>query len=118
MARTKASSERPTKKPSTMDSPPNGSAKSFEVLTLTETADYLRVSPEEVLQLITAEGLPGRKFGTDWRFLKAALRDWLSMSTKKKGLQGQLGKIKDDPYFQQMLQEIYDRRGRAEISED
>ena len=55
---------------------PNAAAAS-EVLTLAETAAYLRIPEVEVVRLVQTEGLPGRSVGADWRFLKSALQDWL-----------------------------------------
>src|SRR5258708_6080097 len=72
---------------------PNG-----EVLTLAETAEYLRVTEDEVARLVRDQGLPGRKLGDDWRFLKTALQDWLrSPPNRKEGLLMQIGAFKDDP---------------------
>jgi excisionase family DNA binding protein len=85
------------------------------VLTLDEAAVYLRVPPQEVLRSVAAQNLPGRQFGNEWRFLKTALQAWLGGPAKKPGLLAQLGKAKDDPYFQEMLDEIYARRGRPEV---
>jgi hypothetical protein len=34
-----------------------------EILTLAETADYLRVTENEVARLVRDQGLPGRKLG-------------------------------------------------------
>ena len=53
------------------------SIQPHEILTLPEAAAYLRVS-EDVLQRMAAEGaVPVRKVGTEWRFLKSGLDDWL-----------------------------------------
>jgi excisionase family DNA binding protein len=48
-----------------------------EVLTLAEAAAYLRVSEEELAGLADRDGVPSRKVGGEWRFLKKALDDWL-----------------------------------------
>jgi excisionase family DNA binding protein len=89
-----------------------------EVLTLAEAAAYLRVPAEDVLRMVAAEGLPARQFGKEWRFLRSALQSWLGVSAhRRKGLLGQLGKIKDDPYLQEMLDDIYRQRGRPETAE-
>jgi excisionase family DNA binding protein len=105
------------KKPPRPNAPANGVARQTDVLTLDEAAAYLRVAPDEVLRMIDAQAFPGRKFDREWRFLKSALQEWLSQPPGKKGLLNQLGKIKDDPFFQEMLQEIYERRGRPESME-
>ena len=85
-----------------------------EVLTLAEAAAYLRVTENEVSRLIRDQGLPGRKLGDDWRFLKTALQDWLRAPPgKKEGLLMQIGAFKDDPDLGEMLEEIHKRRGRS-----
>jgi excisionase family DNA binding protein len=84
-----------------------------EVLTLTEAAAYLRVSPEVLQQIVKTEAIPGRRLGTEWRFLKTALQDWLATPREmKKGLLEHLGAVKDDPYLEEMLEEIFRQRGR------
>ena len=89
-----------------------------DVLTLAEAAAYLRVKEEEVLRMIVSEGLPGRQFGTEWRFLKMAVQDWLATPPQKKGgLLRHLGELKDDPYVPEMLEEIYKQRGRTLTAE-
>ncbi len=92
--------------------------ESAEVLTLAEAAAYLHVGEAEVLQAIRDQGLPARQLGPDWRFLKAALQDWLKAPfPKKQGLLAHLGAVRNDPYLEAMLKEIYQRRGRPETEE-
>jgi excisionase family DNA binding protein len=88
-----------------------------EVLTLAEAAAYLRVPEVDVLRMIQEQSLPGRKFGEEWRFLKAALQTWLSIVPEKKGLLSHFGALKDDPDAEEMLAEIYKRRGRPMTEE-
>src|SRR5450755_1340187 len=113
MPRTKS---RPTKKRHA-DSSSNGTPEAADVLTLQEAAAYLRVSAEDVLAMMGAEGLPGRKFGAEWRFYRAALQEWLSQPPKKRGILFHAGKAKDDPYMEEMLRNIYKERGRPEVEE-
>ena len=87
----------------------------LEVLNLTETAAYLRIAERDVLELIRDQGLPARRVGAEWRFLKAAIQDWLRTGPARPGKQAQLslaGTWKDDPYWQQELNETYRNRGR------
>ena len=49
-----------------------------EVMTLEEAAELLRVEPKEVRKLAANGEVPGRKVGTEWRFTRAALLNWLS----------------------------------------
>jgi excisionase family DNA binding protein len=48
-----------------------------EVLTLAEAAAHLRVPEAELAQLATDGGVPARKIGGEWRFLRKGLEDWL-----------------------------------------
>ena len=48
------------------------------VLTLEEAAELLRVEPKEMRKLAANGEVPGRKVGTEWRFSRDALLNWLS----------------------------------------
>jgi excisionase family DNA binding protein len=54
------------------------SAVAEEVLTLQEAAALLRLPPEAVSRRAASGGLPGRMFGEEWRFARAALLAWLA----------------------------------------
>jgi excisionase family DNA binding protein len=109
MPRTKP---RPLKPPASPNAAPNGIGETPEVLTLEEAASYFRVPADAVLRMIDAEGLPARRFGADWRFGKVALQAWLGAVRLKRGILSHIGRIDDDPYAQEMLREIYERRRR------
>ncbi len=111
MPRTKPS---PLKPSASASAEPNGIGETLEVLTLGEAASYFRVPEDSVLRMIDAEGLPARRFGTEWRFSKAALQAWLGAVRPKRGILDHIGRIEDDPYAQEMLGEIYARRRRPE----
>jgi len=90
------------------------------VLTLPEAAAYLRFSEADVLRLVDDQGLPARRLANEWRFLKSAIQKWLSTPFAKKspeGIWAAAGSWKDDPYLDEMLQEIHRRRGRPETEE-
>jgi excisionase family DNA binding protein len=85
------------------------------VLTLDEAAAFLRLPAVEVLRLIREQDLPARRIGTDWRFFKKAIEEWLSQppsKANKEGIWAFAGAWKDDPHAEEMLKEIYRRRGR------
>jgi excisionase family DNA binding protein len=63
----------------------NESAAAEEVLTLQEAAALLRLPPEAVRHRAAAGDLPGRMFGKEWRFGRAALLAWLADGEKGKG---------------------------------
>ena len=97
---------------------PAASVERAEVLTLAEAAAYPRVGEAEILQAVQEQGLPARQLGPDWRFLKSALQDWLKAPPRQHpGLLAHLGAIRDDPYLEELLKEVYQRRGRPETEE-
>jgi excisionase family DNA binding protein len=118
MPPTKLRSAKPTNAvaPTAVSSP--APAERAEVLTLAEAAAYLRVGEATILQAVHEQGLPARQLGADWRFLKSALQDWLGLCPRKnQSLLAHLGGVRDDPYLEEMLTEIYQRRGRPETEE-
>ena len=97
----------------------NGAAS--EVLSLQEAAAYLRLDEPDVLRSVREQGLPGRQIGTEWRFLKTAIQQWLSQPLphpKRDGIWAAAGSWKNDPYFDDLLEEVYRRRGRPMIEEE
>ena len=91
--------------------------KSTDVLTLEEAAAFLRVSPEAVLCLILQQALPGRQIDSQWRFLRAALADWLRERSSKAILLSQAGALAGDESLAELRASIYKGRGRSEVEE-
>src|SRR6266498_5218481 len=94
-----------------------------EVLTLAEAAAYLRLPEADVLRLVDQQGLPARRLANEWRFLKAAIQDWLrvgtpSLQANKEAWMSLAGAWKDDPYVEEELKEIYRRRGCPPSSDE
>jgi excisionase family DNA binding protein len=85
------------------------------VLTLSETAAYLRLREPEVLRLVREQGLPARQVGPEWRFLLAAIRHWLStgkaQGSNKEAWKELVGVWRNDPLFEDFLREI--NKGRS-----
>ncbi len=93
-----------------------------EIMTLAEAAAYMRLPEADLITAIQDQKFPGRLVNGEWRFLKSAIQQWLSVSEPpKEGLNAAMlamvGKWKDDPYLEDMVEEIYRRRGRP-ITED
>src|SRR5262245_18144971 len=84
-----------------------------DVLTLAEAAAFLRVKAKEVEDLVKKQGLPGRKIGKLWRFLRVAVEQWLS-ATHSSGqtVLDQWGALKDDPTYDQFREQIEENRRR------
>jgi excisionase family DNA binding protein len=115
MPRTKKHQPGPLSQPQPLPVSVNG--PSGEVLTLAEAAAYLRLPEAEVVGLVHSQGLPGRCIAGEWRFLKAALQNWLATAsptweTRKAAILELAGKYKDDPDLEQIVEEAYRRRGR------
>jgi excisionase family DNA binding protein len=94
-----------------------------EVLTLAEAAAYLRLSEADVLDLVHSQNLPGRFTGSEWRFLKAALQQWLStgsptVQARKEAQLALAGKYKDDSDLRRICDEAYRKRGRPRPPSD
>jgi excisionase family DNA binding protein len=116
MPQAKKTRPKPVPQPAAAGGPPG------EVLTLTEAAAYLRLPEKEVIAAATAQGLPGRLVGGEWRFLKTALQQWLSVSQptaemRKAAQMAAAGAFKDDPDLIRICEEAYRQRGRP-ITED
>lgn len=121
MPRTTKPKAKPEPTPRTPPAP-TSNGPGGDVLTLAEAAAYLRLPEADVVRLVTAEGLPGRLVGTEWRFFRGALQQWLSVSQptaamRKAAILAAVGAFKDDPDLEDMVEEIYKRRGRP-ITED
>jgi excisionase family DNA binding protein len=91
--------------------------ETVEVLTLEEAAFFLRVSPDAVLRLIVQQALPAREIEGEWRFLRAALADWLRERSGKAVLLSQVGAFADDESLPAIRAAIYKERGRPEAEE-
>jgi len=52
------------------------------VLTVKEVADYLKVHSSTVYKLLRNQELPGFRIGTDWRFNKERIDQWMADKTK------------------------------------
>lgn len=110
---------KPTKSPASLSVSENGTT---EVLTLAEAAAYLRLREEDVVRLVSEQGLPGRRIGEEWRFLKTALQGWLSTplppSRPQEYLMQWAGAFKGDPDLNDIVEEAYRQRGRSASKDD
>jgi excisionase family DNA binding protein len=88
------------------------------VLTLAEAAAYLRLPETEVLRLVEDQALPARRAGNEWRFFRAAIQDWLRTGplpkSNKEAWMALAGAWKDDPYADELLEEIARQRRRLQ----
>jgi excisionase family DNA binding protein len=120
MPRTKKTKPEPVRQAES--SPYVGNGPPGEVLTLAEAAAYLRLPEADVIRLVHCQGLPGRVLGVEFRFLKAAIQQWLCMgsptlASRKAAQLEAAGAFKDDPDLLGIVENIYRKRGRP-ITED
>jgi excisionase family DNA binding protein len=85
-----------------------------EVFTLEEVASYLRLPPETVVRQAAQGRLPGRKIEDTWRFLRAAIDDWLRSHNGREILLQQAGALADDESLTELRDAVYAARGRSE----
>ena len=106
-----------------------------DVLTLAEAATFLRVGADELKSAADAGRVPGRLIGTEWRFVKTALVEWLSTasppatgtdwqntiirkafsSDPNAGFLAAIGAFADDKTLDAMTEEIYRERKRNPV---
>ncbi|MBD3307157.1 helix-turn-helix domain-containing protein [candidate division KSB3 bacterium] len=88
-----------------------------DVLTLEEVAEYLRIPTDLVERQASRGQIPGRKIEDTWRFLKAAIDDWLRSHDSRDILLQQAGALADDESLPELRAAIYADRGRPETEE-
>jgi len=76
------------------------------VLTLEEAADYLRLSPDLLMQHAIAGKIPGQLIDNTWRFLKSAIDDWLSRCDSRTILLQQAGIFAHDKTLEELQAQI------------
>jgi excisionase family DNA binding protein len=75
-----------------------------EVLTLAETAAYLRVPEEAVRKLVDQGDLPAQPIGEEFRFLKQAVVEWLRFGPQRPRELGRLPAswMLDHPFWEEL----------------
>ena len=87
-----------------------------QVLTIDEVAAYLRL-PKEIVERQAEHGqIPGRCIETTWRFLKAAIDEWLRSQDSRTVLLQQAGVLADDETMPILRKAIYSKRRRSETA--
>ena len=90
--------------------------KKREVLTLEEVARYLRLPKDTIVRQAAQGAIPGRRIEYTWRFLKAAIDDWLRSYDSRTLLLQQAGALADDESLPTLRKKIYAARKRPEIA--
>ena len=87
-----------------------------EILTLEEAAAYLRLPPETIARQAAHGQIPGRQIEDTWRFLKAAIDDWLRSQDSRTLMLQQAGALNDDDSLPALRQLVYKARKRPETN--
>ncbi|MGI9065259.1 MAG: helix-turn-helix domain-containing protein [Pyrinomonadaceae bacterium] len=90
--------------------------KKREVLTLEEVARYLRLPKDTIVRQAAQGTIPGRQIEDTWRFLKAAIDDWLRSYDSRTLLLQQAGALTEDESLPSLLKTIYSDRKRPEVA--
>ncbi len=56
-------------------------ARDYEILTVKEVCDLLRIHPSTVYKLTREGRIPSFRVGSDWRFRKDVIGRWLAEQT-------------------------------------
>ncbi len=56
-----------------------GEQEANQVMTSVEAAEYLKMHVKTVCRLAKEGKIPAKKVGSEWRFLRKVLDNWLSM---------------------------------------
>jgi excisionase family DNA binding protein len=94
----------------------NEMIKKREVLTLEEVARYLRLPKDTVVRQAAQGAIPGRQIEDTWRFLKAAIDDWLRSYDSRTLLLQQTDALTEDESLPALLKTIYATRKRPEVA--
>ena len=90
--------------------------KKREVLTLEEVARYLRLPKDTIVRQAAQGAIPVRQIEDTWRFLKAAIDDWLRSYDSRTLLLQQAGALTEDETLPSLLKTIYSARKRPEVA--
>ena len=88
------------------------------VLTIEETASYLRLPQETIERQAIYGKIPGRLIDNTWRFFRPAIEEWLASRDSRTILLQQAGALADDDTLPELLANIYKERGRPECEEE
>jgi excisionase family DNA binding protein len=91
-----------------------------EVMTLEEAARFLRVPKKAVEELAVGGKIPARRVNGQWRFLKAAVEEWLhgrEVLSSRDAFLAQAGAFKGDKMLEQIVKDAMKARGRPDPDE-
>jgi excisionase family DNA binding protein len=81
------------------------------VMDLAAAAKFLKLPKRTVERLVAEQGLPGRKIGKEWRFLRAAIERWLEPDKAHGGsVLDQFGMFANDPSFEEYRRIVEENR--------
>jgi excisionase family DNA binding protein len=57
--------------------PPTRTEPGPEIMTIPEVAEYLLCHPTTIYRLLAEHQIPGFQLGSDWRFQRSAIAQWI-----------------------------------------
>jgi len=85
-----------------------------ELITVEETAEYLRVTKKTIYRLLRRGAIPATKVGQQWRFDKAAIDEWLQQ--KSVGVKTNILVIDDEEVIRLLFKETLEELGHRVIT--
>lgn len=59
-----------------------GAAPKSELMTVTETCRYLKITPRTLYRYLQNRQIPAFKLGKEWRFVRSDLEQWIRDRTR------------------------------------
>lgn len=98
-------------------SQPGGQKVVADLMTLSEVANYLRVTQKTIHRLLDKNAIPAMKVGHQWRFDKAKIDNWLyENSVGIRAKKAVVLVIDDDESICSLFKDILDSKGHTTIT--
>jgi len=85
-----------------------------ELMTVSEVADYLRVTEKTIYRLLKQGKIPAVKVGRQWRFEKAKIDEWLSRNSV--GTKADILVIDDEEIIRSLFKETLEELGHRVVT--
>jgi len=85
-----------------------------QLITLQETADYLRVTMKTIYRLLEGSKIPATKVGRQWRFDKAAIDEWLHENSNQ--VSASILVIDDEDTIRSLFKETLEELGHVVLT--
>ena len=80
-----------------------------ELMTLSEVAEYLRVTQKTIYRLLEQDRIPATKVGRQWRFKKKSIDEWLNKQGKQ--TKANILVVDDEEIIRDLIKETLEEYG-------